>query len=341
MPPARGGGGRSRARAWTNDANDGNDATTRECATRRSMRRTRDSGRGDGSTRRKKARWFNRGGGPAIAALGRDARGVIVTCDGGKERAAARDVCRNLTERWEAMKASRGGAEVETTAGDGREAGETTKEALERELSALRDEAKKAPFREVSLDLRACTFVLASKEVTDAFDVADIVREELMRAKTSGEARTRHALRMVPVDATCFAGVDEIAEAAKPFVEKHFAGDKEQTFAIAFDRRANGDVRRNDVIECLASQIKQPPNKVNLSDPDLTFLVEIVKGVACLSVVRDYEKLLKYNVRMASMNEEERAHAREANHGNAPRPPRAKERAEEEKGEDDAAREEA
>ena len=65
-------------------------------------------------------------------------------------------------------------------------------------------------------------------------------------------------------------------------------------------------MRRTEVIEAIAGMIDQPPNKVNLSDPDLTIMVEIVKGVACLSVAPDYEKLCKYNLRMVAMSEEER-----------------------------------
>ena len=124
-------------------------------------------------------------------------------------------------------------------------------------------------------------------------------------------------MRMIPVEVVCFAGVDEIKEAVKPLLERHFTSGKEQTFAISFERRANDSVRRTEGIEAIAGMIDQPPNKVNLSDPDLTIMVEIVKGVACLSVVPDYEKLCKYNLRMVAMSEEERKIAKSERQGNA------------------------
>ena len=168
--------------------------------------------------------------------------------------------------------------------------------------------------------MRACTFVRASKEVADVADVAALVKADLERARDTNVTFSRHAMRVVPVETTCFAGVDEIKEACKPLIEKHFKSGRAQTFAIAFERRSNNTLHRTEVIEAIAGMIEQPPNKVNLGDPDLTIMVEIVKGVACLSVVQDYEKLCKYNLRMVAMTKEDREHAKATANGNAPAP---------------------
>lgn len=249
-------------------------------------------------------------------------------------------MARNLEDVAREMRregAGDGSCDVPARVGDDGDARARAGDELERELAELRERAP--AFREVPLDLRACTFVAASSEVTDAFDVADIVRRELERVKASGTARSRHVLRVVPVDAVCFAGAEEIAEAAKPLIEKHFSGDKEQTFAISVERRANSEVRRMDVIHGIASLIEQPRNKVNLSDPDLTIMVEIIKGIACLSVVRDYEKLCKYNVRLCAMTDEERAHAKAERAANVAAA-RVKDDAEKDAEDDGAAKEE-
>lgn len=39
-----------------------------------------------------------------------------------------------------------------------------------------------------------------------------------------------------------------------------------------------------------------PKNKVDLTNPELTIIVEVIKAVCCLSVVRDYTLYRKYNV---------------------------------------------
>lgn len=39
-----------------------------------------------------------------------------------------------------------------------------------------------------------------------------------------------------------------------------------------------------------------PKNKVDLTSPELTIIVEVIKAVCCVSVVRDYTLYRKYNV---------------------------------------------
>lgn len=39
-----------------------------------------------------------------------------------------------------------------------------------------------------------------------------------------------------------------------------------------------------------------PKNKVDLTKPELTIIVEVIKAVCCLSVVKDYTLYRKYNV---------------------------------------------
>lgn len=39
-----------------------------------------------------------------------------------------------------------------------------------------------------------------------------------------------------------------------------------------------------------------PKNKVDLTNPELTIIVEVIKAVCCISVARDYTLYRKYNV---------------------------------------------
>lgn len=39
-----------------------------------------------------------------------------------------------------------------------------------------------------------------------------------------------------------------------------------------------------------------PKNKVDLTNPELTIIVEVIKAVCCVSVVKDYTLYRKYNV---------------------------------------------
>lgn len=39
-----------------------------------------------------------------------------------------------------------------------------------------------------------------------------------------------------------------------------------------------------------------PKNKVDLTNPELTVIVEVIKAVCCVSVIKDYTLYRKYNV---------------------------------------------
>lgn len=39
-----------------------------------------------------------------------------------------------------------------------------------------------------------------------------------------------------------------------------------------------------------------PKNKVDLTNPELTIIVEVIKAVCCISVIKDYTLYRKYNV---------------------------------------------
>ncbi|XP_073399154.1 THUMP domain-containing protein 1-like [Dendrobates tinctorius] len=57
-------------------------------------------------------------------------------------------------------------------------------------------------------------------------------------------------------------------------------------------------MNREEVIKDLAGLVgnMNPDNKVDLTNPEFTIVVEIIRNVCCLSVVRDYTLFRKYNL---------------------------------------------
>lgn len=50
-----------------------------------------------------------------------------------------------------------------------------------------------------------------------------------------------------------------------------------------------------------------PKNKVDLTSPELTIIVEVIKAVCCVSVVKDYTLFRKYNVQEVVKDETPKA----------------------------------
>ena len=202
-------------------------------------------------------------------------------------------------------------------------------DALAAELRQLKEEKSESRrFEYLNLDFKACAFVRMHADSAKTCAPSELVHSLLDKAR-AGEAsrragadpgfvpRSRHVLRLVPADDVCFAGLEEIKKAAKTLIETHFPnlesvpeGEEREkakkTFAVSFASRANSSVKRADAIAAVADLVPKG-HAVDLTSPDLTIAVEVVKGTCCLSVLREYYGLLKYNWRMLGLSDEERA----------------------------------
>lgn len=111
------------------------------------------------------------------------------------------------------------------------------------------------------------------------------------------EQKSRFLLRLVPVEVVCRANLADINSAGGVLFDKYFLKEG-TTFAIIFNKRYNNDVKRDDVIHDLAAlvQSKNIKNRVDLKNAAKTIVVEVIKGLCCLSVLDGYLKYRKYNL---------------------------------------------
>ncbi|KAL0437189.1 UNVERIFIED_CONTAM: hypothetical protein Sradi_0426800 [Sesamum radiatum] len=73
------------------------------------------------------------------------------------------------------------------------------------------------------------------------------------------------------------------------------ASTKKQ-FAVLYDARANTGIDRTKVIDAVAKSVPSL-HKVDLANPDINIVVQIVKTVCLIGVVEKYKELAKYNIR--------------------------------------------
>ncbi|KAM5331645.1 THUMP domain-containing protein 1 [Glossophaga mutica] len=110
--------------------------------------------------------------------------------------------------------------------------------------------------------------------------------------------KTRAILRMLPISGTCKAFLEDMKKYAETFLEPWFKAPNKGTFQIVYKARNNSHVNREEVIKELAGIVGSlnSENKVDLTNPQYTVVVEIIKAVCCLSVVKDYMLFRKYNL---------------------------------------------
>jgi len=109
-------------------------------------------------------------------------------------------------------------------------------------------------------------------------------------------SRCTYSHKLIPVERVCKGEPSEIVENIQPLINAHFRAEDPKTFAIIYNSRNNNTIERQKCIESIGNLIGLP-HKVNLSNPDLFVIVEIFKSACALSIVKDFYKLNKFNMR--------------------------------------------
>ncbi|XP_059476104.1 THUMP domain-containing protein 1 [Neocloeon triangulifer] len=173
---------------------------------------------------------------------------------------------------------------------------EDISKTLKKEIDELKQESRKpvSQQRFRAVDSGAKNLIFISSNVPDPVLLAHTLLTDL---KTSGIGRSRFLQRLLPVQVTCKANLDDISKAASPLFDKYFA-EGNKTFSIIYKCRNNSAMTRDPVIETLANlvSLKNASNHANLSQPQLVVLVEIIRGLCCISVLPEYLELAKYNL---------------------------------------------
>lgn len=241
-------------------------------------------------------------------------RGFMATCNY-NEKECVRE-CYNLLNEYADQMDSKAAIECEqekakdvmndsgTVAekSDDEEEEEDISTALENQIKSMKT-VNRSRFQQVSTNIGNCIFIKSTIPNPNELGV-HIVRNIAETKKR----KTRSLLRLWPVDAVCRANVEDIKNAAGKLFDKVFLNAEPTTFSIAFNKRHNNVIDRMTVIQELAELVtfKSAAHKVDLKEPKIAIVVEVIKGLCCISLLPDYFQLKKYNIHELSQDEKEK-----------------------------------
>lgn len=166
---------------------------------------------------------------------------------------------------------------------------------LEKEIKSANRQQKtnQNRFQQVQTKVPNCIFIRTTVE--DPNELGVRILRDIFETK---KRKTRMLLRFMPVDAVCRSNINDIKNTAGRLFDKVFLNTDPTSFAIIVNKRFNNDVDRMGIIRELADMIsfKNSLHKVDLKNAKLTVVIEIVKGLCCISILPDYFLLKKYNV---------------------------------------------
>jgi len=225
--------------------------------------------------------------------LKEDMVGFLLTCNN-REREAVREGYNLLNEFADKMlgpeKKDEGTPVEDLDCDDIDNAFDKEKEDLVEENTK---EFRERRFQQVESGANNCMFIKTTLEDPETL-VHDIIRE-ISETKIQ---KARFILRMIPVIGTCKAYEENIEKHAEKVLANVFKEGTEMTYSILFKTRNNNKVSRDDTIKTLGGVIKRLPGKtsVDLKNPDVCVVVEIIRTVCCLGIARNYFGKKKYNL---------------------------------------------
>ncbi|KAF3500647.1 hypothetical protein F2Q69_00044981 [Brassica cretica] len=167
---------------------------------------------------------------------------------------------------------------------------------IDAELKELGDKSKRR-FMKLDPGCNGIVFIQMKRRDGDP-SPKDIVQHAMTSAAATKKHMSRFILRILPIEVACYPSEEEISRAIKPLVEQYFPveTDNPRKFAVLYGARANTGLDRMKIIHTVAKSIPAP-HKVDLNNPEMSIVVEIVKTVCLIGVVEKYKELAKYNLR--------------------------------------------
>ncbi|KAG0373339.1 THUMP domain-containing protein 1 [Mortierella sp. AD032] len=216
-------------------------------------------------------------------------KGIMVTCARGRETQAGKEACDLLSEYAQKLY----GDDFNDDAAD-QDEDESIEDAIAREVAQAKKTKGGKKFLPLSTGTDCVIFIRAMQ-----IEPAKLCHYVLSDLQKSGSKRTRYCMRFIPVDETSYANMDDIEIMSERVFKPYFHAEdqKPTTFKIIPKIRHNDKVERDALLKKLAGMAGQgQEHTVSMNDPEYIILAEIIKSICFMGVVRDYEKLKKYNI---------------------------------------------
>ncbi|KAJ0033130.1 hypothetical protein NQD34_000237 [Periophthalmus magnuspinnatus] len=221
-------------------------------------------------------------------------QGVLITCNM-NERKCTSEAFNLLSEYADVLYGPEKLQSTEGSSEEEEEEDEDVEAALKREVEQLKGAQVKQQRRFQALESGANNVIFIK---THNLESDKLVHHILSDLHTTKKKKSRVILRMLPVTGTCKAFQEDMLKFLSTFLEPWFKTPNATSYQIVFKARNSSHNKREDIIKAIAGLVGKlnPKNKVDLTSPELTIIVEVIKAVCCVSVVRDYTLFRKYNV---------------------------------------------
>ncbi|KAI5806258.1 hypothetical protein EDC01DRAFT_141447 [Geopyxis carbonaria] len=284
-------------------------------------RKRRNDGGGDGNSSKKSRdssykQKYHKSHYGSLTGIESGYQGLFATCERGRESRGVGEMYRLLEDcasklygldsdgpppKKSAYKASDGSDEKDKDGEESEEEELDIEAAMKKEIADLSNKKEKAIIS-IKLDAQCVTFF----RLKPPCDPVEMVAALCEASTKPGMPKVNVIQRLTPVSRTGRATLEGLEELAKTVLEPYFhrEGQEGIKFAIRPTARNHNVLKRDEIIQTVARCVG-PKHSVDLKNPDLLILVELYKNICGISVVKDFEKYKRFNIRALQDDAEE------------------------------------
>ncbi|CAO3675436.1 unnamed protein product [Umbelopsis vinacea] len=224
--------------------------------------------------------------------------GVMIMCARKKEDRAAREVLDLFNEFADQLYPSSAPKEEKEEKDDADEE-EDIEAMIAKEVATMSNKQPKSQkrFANIQTDTDCVIFIRTNSPVEPVSFVHHILKD-IQQTKNK---RTRFTSRLLPVQKTCHSNMPEITKLAEELLKPHFHTPGEngkiqpKKFSIVCRIRNCEKIDRQELTKNIAAVVgKEHP--VDLVNPELVIIIEVIQSICMMSVVKDFYELKKYNI---------------------------------------------
>jgi len=232
----------------------------------------------------KKAKFFSTN---KDATLPLGTRGILISCVSNKWKPAAQEAIRVLTPYYEELLPATKAEE---------DSGKDISSLIANEIADLKNPRKQVfTVHDTGIPSLVYLEMAQSNAGPGPSEVMLAVAQDIQKTR---QCKVRLCMRFTPVLAVCQADLGEVKQTANRILGPLFPAEATQKkFAVVYEHRASAKLDRMAVVNAVAEDIPQPPHKADLSNPEVTIVVSVVKDVCAIGVASQFRELLKYNLR--------------------------------------------
>ncbi|GAB5585445.1 hypothetical protein Unana1_00345 [Umbelopsis nana] len=222
--------------------------------------------------------------------------GVMVMCARKKEDRSIREVLDIFNEYADKLYSSNESKENDAESEEDEE--EDIEAMIAKEVATISNKPKtQKRFANINVDTDCVVFIRTNPPVEPVSFVHHILKD----IQATKRQCTRFTSRLLPVEKTCNSNIPEITRLATELLKPHFHTPAEdgkiqpKKFSIVCRIRNCEKIDRQELTKAIAEIVGQE-HPVDLANPELVVIVEVIQTICMMSVVRDFYDLKKYNI---------------------------------------------